>query len=87
MLSSVPGVISVQPSDGTDSGEITVTVEAEPKTDVRPALARAVLEKGWDLTELRQLHLSLEDVFIDLVTEESRDNSVKESESETEVAS
>jgi ABC-2 type transport system ATP-binding protein len=86
-LTAVPGVMSVHSTDGSNPGEATVVVEAEPDSDVCPALARAVLEKGWDLTELRQIHLSLEDVFIDLVTEETKEESPRESESETEVAS
>ena len=46
-------------------------MEANPDKDIRPALARAVMEKGWDLLELRNLQVSLEDVFIDLITEET----------------
>jgi len=61
-------------------------IEAEPQTEVCPALARAVLEQGWDLLELKTIHASLEDVFIDLVTEESQEESVRQEEAETEVA-
>ncbi len=66
---------------------MSLTVEASQDSEVRPALARAVLEQGWDLLELRLLHVSLEDVFIDLVTEESEDETTTEDNSLQEEAS
>jgi len=38
--------------------------------DVRPELARLVVERGWDLLELKAQEFTLEEVFLDLVTEE-----------------
>jgi ABC-2 type transport system ATP-binding protein len=71
-LLTLDGVRSVLPSTAPND-ENGVIVEAAFETDVRPELARAVLGKGWDLLELRPIHVSLEDVFIDLVTEETED--------------
>jgi hypothetical protein len=48
-------------------------------------IARAIVEKGWDLLELRQSQATLEDVFIDLVTEEA-DADATEPTSSTENA-
>lgn len=86
VLSAVPGVLAVLATDTASNGEASMDVEAEMDSDIRPALARAVLDKGWDLTELRPIHLSLEDVFIDLVTEESPEDSPENVTSATEVA-
>ncbi len=86
LLASVQGVASVASVGATDSKETSVIVETLPETDVRPELARAVIEKGWDLMELRTLEVSLEDVFIDLVTEESQDLTVTAGEARAEVA-
>jgi ABC-2 type transport system ATP-binding protein len=72
-LLTLDGVRSVLPSTAPND-ENGVIVEAAFETDVRPELARAVLGKGWDLLELRPIHVSLEDVFIDLVTEETEDD-------------
>jgi ABC-2 type transport system ATP-binding protein len=73
-LSTLDGVRSVVPAGAAATNdESGVIVEAAFETDVRPELARAVLGKGWDLLELRPIHVSLEDVFIDLVTEETED--------------
>ena len=44
-------------------------VEADP--DVRPALAAAVVGSGWDLHEMTPLTVSLEDVFLNLVTSDA----------------
>jgi ABC-2 type transport system ATP-binding protein len=88
-LTTLNGVRSVAavPSGATTDGEHGVIVEAAPEIDVRPELARAVLGKGWDLLELRPIHVSLEDVFIDLVTEETEDETVVPQASQEEEAS
>jgi ABC-2 type transport system ATP-binding protein len=86
LLSSVPDVVSVEPTGTNKSDEASVIVEAKPEIDVRPALARAIIEKGWDLMELRPLEVSLEDVFIDLVTEENQESGGKADEEQAEVA-
>lgn len=87
LFRAVPGVISVKVDGDSLDGETSVTVEASPETDVRPVLARAVLEKNWDLLELRPIQVSLEDVFIDLVTEEVESASSAEDLNGREVAS
>ncbi|HMK37484.1 MAG TPA: ATP-binding cassette domain-containing protein [Desulfomonilaceae bacterium] len=74
-IAGVAGVESVAASGHSVPGEVGLTVETGLGADVRPAMARAVLEHGWDLLELRQQHVTLEDVFIDLVTEESDEES------------
>jgi ABC-2 type transport system ATP-binding protein len=45
-------------------------VESEPDVDVRRDLARAVVTRGWGLLELRPVRMSLEDVFLQVTTEE-----------------
>jgi ABC-2 type transport system ATP-binding protein len=37
---------------------------------IRPLMARMIVESGWDLVEMRSRELSLEEVFVHLVTEE-----------------
>jgi ABC-2 type transport system ATP-binding protein len=39
--------------------------------DVRRDLARAVVAGGWGLLEMRPMHMSLEDIFLSLTTDES----------------
>jgi ABC-2 type transport system ATP-binding protein len=45
-------------------------VETDRSKDLRPEIARLVVEKGMDLLELKLVDLSLEDIFMQLVTEE-----------------
>jgi ABC-2 type transport system ATP-binding protein len=70
-LTNINGVTSVETEKTGEDRQATFLVEAEPDTDIRPTLSRAVVEKGWDLLELTPLDVSLEDVFIELVTEEN----------------
>jgi hypothetical protein len=45
-------------------------VESEPDIDVRREIARAIVTRGWGLLELRPVRMSLEDVFLQVTTEE-----------------
>ena len=64
-LQAVPGVKTVR---GLKNG--TFTLEADLDSEVRPELARCIVQGGWDLLELKTQEFTLEDVFINLVTEE-----------------
>jgi ABC-2 type transport system ATP-binding protein len=65
-LGRIPDVLRALP--GSESRE--VIVEAGLGKDVREQVARAVVESGAGLLELRPLAMSLEDVFLKLVTRE-----------------
>ena len=56
-------------SDG--AGHLNAIVESEPGTDLRSRLAAAVIGRGLELFELKAVSLSLEDIFLQLTTEES----------------
>ena len=64
-LQAVAGVARVAPQ-----GDGAFLVETGGQEDVRPTLARTVVEKGWELLELKGHEFSLEDVFLNLITEE-----------------
>jgi ABC-2 type transport system ATP-binding protein len=69
-LKSIQGVIGVK-VDGEESGGPTnYTVECNLRTDLRRVLAKEIVSQGWGLLELRGVSMSLEDVFINLVTQE-----------------
>ncbi len=81
-LAAVPGVKRVLGADHRPGGASEADtagalspiqafeVESEPDTDVRRDLARAIVTKGWGLLELRPVRMSLEDVFLQVTTEE-----------------
>jgi len=68
-LSDVPGVTRVAESDrrGTAVG---YEVDSEKGRDIRRDLARAIVNNGWGLLELRPLRVSLEEVFLSVITED-----------------
>lgn len=68
-LSEVPGVQSVTLRDGAGAVH-RYLVEAEKGRDLRRELAQAVCTAGFGLLEMRPLDLTLEEIFIRLVTEE-----------------
>ncbi len=46
-------------------------VESSRENSIRGDLARAVVESGWDLNELRTAAMSLEEIFLQLTGEQS----------------
>ena len=83
-LAAVPGVTRVSNADHPRgaalmdadaapppaSAPLAFEVESEADVDVRRELARAVVTRGWGLLELRPIRMSLEDVFLQVTTEE-----------------
>ena len=65
-LAAVSGVNRV-----LSQGEGKYLVEAGHGVELRPQLARVVVERGWELLELKSQEFTLEEVFINLVTEET----------------
>ena len=52
-------------------GHSTLEVETNKGTDLRAILAAAIVQKGWALYELKTVGLGLEEVFLQLVTQDS----------------
>jgi ABC-2 type transport system ATP-binding protein len=69
-LARVPGVTRVAEADRRDRA-VGYEVESASGHDVRRDLARAVVGGGWGLLELRPMHLSLEEIFLSLTTDEA----------------
>ena len=71
-LGRVAGVTRVAPADQrgvTGAYE----VESERGRDVRRELAREVVTRGWGLLELRPMRMSLEEIFLQVTTEEEEE--------------
>jgi ABC-2 type transport system ATP-binding protein len=68
-LEKVPGVSRVLVKDAHDKRQ-GFEVESLKGCSVRPELARAVVEAGWNLNELRPMALSLEEIFLQLTSPE-----------------
>ena len=66
-LQRVEGVNLVEPRDASGQ-RVTIELRAERGHDVRPEAARAVVESGWKLFEIKTSGLSLEEIFLELTT-------------------
>lgn len=66
-LRQVDGVLDVERLD-----DGAYQVSCVKGSDRRAELARVVVERGWGLLELRSVGMSLEDIFLQLTTEEPR---------------
>jgi ABC-2 type transport system ATP-binding protein len=66
-IRTVPGVVSLKPKAGA-AGASIFEIEAEAGRDIRAELARAVVQRGYELLGLEQIGMSLEDVFLHLTT-------------------
>jgi ABC-2 type transport system ATP-binding protein len=69
-LEQITGVSRVL-TKGKDNGHAVFEVEGQQGRFVRGDLARAVVESGWDLTELRPAAMSLEEIFLQLTASEA----------------
>lgn len=68
-LERVSGVNKAELRETVD-GRVSFEVHADKGKDVRAELARAIVEAGWRLFELKTSGLSLEDIFLKLTTED-----------------
>jgi ABC-2 type transport system ATP-binding protein len=69
-LEQVAGVASVESRDTRD-GLAAFEVHSLENYSVRPELARAIVQAGWNLTELRPVGESLEEIFLELTKSET----------------
>ena len=69
-LQALPGVTRVVLADHRD-GVHGFEVESTRGTDIRREIARAVVNSGWGLLELRPMRMSLEEIFLQVTTEET----------------
>jgi ABC-2 type transport system ATP-binding protein len=69
-LRLLPGITKVEETGERRDGVAGFEVESERGRDVRREVARAVVEHGWGLLELRSARMSLEEVFLQLTTQE-----------------
>jgi ABC-2 type transport system ATP-binding protein len=71
-LAHVPGVTRVAEAD-RHGAAIGYEVDSEKGRDIRRELARAVVGSGWGLLELRPMRVSLEEVFLSVITEDAQE--------------
>ncbi len=65
MVSGIEGVLGVERANSC-----ILNIEAVKERDMRPEIARRIVEGGWPLLEIVRREMSLEDIFMELVMEE-----------------
>ena len=71
LLAQIPGASHVQIEAAPLAGHVLATIEAAEGKDIRSAIAARIVEKGWPLFELKGVSLSLEDIFLELTTDDA----------------
>jgi ABC-2 type transport system ATP-binding protein len=80
-VSKIPGVINVVPK-----ADDSIEFESAPGEDTRAQVARAVVQAGFDLLELQPATINLEEIFLQLTSDEGSISDGEEiSEAETSV--
>jgi len=69
-IAGVRGVRRVEHIGGAGDGEVHFEVHAEPGVEIRPEVAAAVAAASGRLTELHRTSLTLEDLFVQIVSRE-----------------
>jgi ABC-2 type transport system ATP-binding protein len=69
-LQSIPGVSRIAPAEKRGALE-GFEVESARGTDIRRQIAREVVTRGWGLLELRPMRMSLEEIFLQVITDET----------------
>ncbi|MBR7182042.1 MAG: ATP-binding cassette domain-containing protein, partial [Clostridia bacterium] len=68
MLKGRQDISAVEPLPDRDGDAYAFMVESAPGVDMRKALFRTLAEKGWPLMALEPIGMSIEDVFINIVS-------------------
>jgi ABC-2 type transport system ATP-binding protein len=71
-LRTLPGVRAVSIAD-RHGRLVGYEVDTEENRDMRRDVARAIVDRGWGLLELRPMRMSLEEIFLQLTTQEQAD--------------
>jgi len=70
-LTQIAGAGKVQIEAPRSDGHLLATLEAAPGKDLRSHVATKIVERGWPLYELRGVGMSLEEIFLELTTDDA----------------
>ncbi len=71
LLAQIPGTSRLTVEAPRPDGHLNATVEGAQGNDIRSQIAARVVEKGWPLYELHGVSLSLEEIFLELTTDDA----------------
>lgn len=70
-LAQVPSTTRVETEQLPSGGHLVAIVETAQGADIRSAIAAKIVQNGWPLFELRGVSLSLEEIFLELTTDDA----------------
>jgi len=70
VLKQKEGVVDVKTRSSMGERLWQYDVEVEPGLELKPSVAASIVENNWDLVELTTLGMSLEEIFLELTTQE-----------------
>lgn len=70
-LRAIDSVIYVEAIASKEAGSFDYLVESLPEVDIRKMMFSALAKKNWPILGLRSMDMSLEDVFVQLITNDS----------------
>ena len=70
-LQNVAGVVRVSDQESSNDSVFSFILESGGSRDIEKSVAQKIVENGWGLLEMTPLKMTLEDIFIKLVTKES----------------
>ena len=69
LQSALAGISGIKHIAGIDGDEFTsASIDVSPGSEVRPDIFKTAVEKNWIIFEMKQEHLSLENIFRELTT-------------------
>ncbi len=72
-LRAVPHVEKVESLGHREAGCVDVTVEAPPQHDIRRPIFEAMAQGGWPILSMKSMDLTLEEIFLNLITREKEE--------------
>ncbi len=70
-LAQVSGTTRVETEQLPSHGHLVAIVQTAQGADIRSAIAAKIVQNGWPLFELRGVSLSLEEIFLELTTDDA----------------
>lgn len=87
VLNNISGVEEIEHTYVAGQGFSTYTVTAEPDSEIRAKMASEIVIKGFDLLRLQSIGMTLEEIFLQITTQEDLHDPKPETESQSEAES
>lgn len=71
LIRSIDSVMHVEPLASKEQGSYDYLIESHPDVDIRKLMFSALSKKSWPLIGLRSMDMSLEDMFVQLITDDT----------------